>query len=64
MEAKMFEIFRDPVPTVPFGSISAQTDITWDSSKEEFTNGECPRAAVGSLMHRLPNKFIKYIRAK
>ena len=46
MEAKMsFEIFSDPVPTVPFGSISAQTDITWDSSKEEFTNGECPRLA-------------------
>lgn len=36
-----FDIFRDPVPPLPFGSISTQTDITWDRSKEEFTNGEC-----------------------
>ena len=42
METKVsFDIFRDPVPSVPFGSISTQTDITWDSSKEVFTNGEC-----------------------
>ena len=36
-----FKIFSDPVPTVPFGSISAQTEITWDISKEKFIHGKC-----------------------
>ena len=35
-----FKIFNDPVPTVPFGSISAQTEIAWDKRKEKFINGE------------------------
>ena len=42
METKIsFDIFRDPVPSVPFGCISTQTDISWDGTKEELTNGEC-----------------------